>query len=187
MTRRERRVLQIGAMIIVALLLIRGAPAAWSWRTQLVADVDARAELLTRMRFAVGRLPDLEADAGFLRDELAALAPQLLEGGTASAAAAALSLRLNSVADRHLVRVVAEEPLRDSVGAGALQSVRLRLSIEGDARGVLETVSALAAEPPVTDVLALSVAAADPASPPGVPEVLRGELLLRGWYLRSRE
>lgn len=187
MTGRERRVLHVGAALILGLVLLRGAPAAWAWRTQLDADVAARAALLTRMQLAVNRLPALEADAGHLREEFSGLAPQLLEGGTASAAAAALSLRLNSVADRHLVRVVAEESLTDSVVDGALQSIRLRLSLEGDARGVLGSVAALVSEPAVTDLLALSIAAADPTSPPGVPEVLRGELVVRGWYVRSTE
>ena len=187
MTGRERRVLQVGAALILGQVLLRSAPAAWGWRTQLDADVAARAALLTRMQLAVNRLPELEADAGHLREELSGLAPQLLEGGTGSAAAAALSLRLNGVADRHLVRVVAEESFTDSLVDGALQSVRLRLSLEGDARGVLGSIAALATEPPVTEVLALSIEAADPASPPSVPEVLRGELLLRGWYVRGTE
>ncbi len=187
MTRRERRVVQAGALCIAVLLLVRGAPAAWAWRQELAADVAVRAELLSRMRQAVERLPSLEANAGQLRGQLSSLAPQLLEGETPSSAAAALSLRLNSVADRHLVRIIAEESLADSTVDGQLQSVRMRVNVEGDARGVLGTIAALASEPPVTEILALSIEAIDPASPPGVPEVLRGEVLVRGWYIRGQQ
>ncbi len=187
MTGRERRVVQAGALCIVALLLLRGAPAAWAWRQELAADVAVRAQLLGRMRQAVARLPSLEANAGLLQGQLSGLAPQLLEGETPSSAAAALSLRLNSVADRHLVRIVAAESLADSTVDGELQCVRMRLALEGDVRGLLGTIAAFASEPPVTEILALSVEASDPASPPGVPETLRGEVMLRGWYLRGEQ
>ena len=187
MTARERRMLGTGAAVIGALLLVRLGPAAWNWRTALEEETHARRALASRMRDAIAELPQLEANAGQLQQQLVRLAPRLVEGTTGGTAAAALSLRVGSVADRYRVRVTGEEHLPDSTRAGDVHSVRLRVSMEGDTPGMFGAMAALGTEQPVLEVLALSIEATDPASPRNAPEALRGEMVLRGWYLARDE
>ncbi|MGH7526893.1 MAG: type II secretion system protein GspM [Gemmatimonadales bacterium] len=187
MTGRDRKALMVGGAVVgLALLVLRVGP--WGWRTvqETRAELQARAELLGRVQADVRLAAGLEDSAGVIRARMAALAPKLLAGGTAGEAAADLGSRLAAAAERHSVRVSRTDPVADSVVQDRLGQVVLRAALESDTRGLFGLLQAVGEETAVLVADDLRIAVADPHVPGDRPELLRTELTLRGWYLPGK-
>jgi len=182
---RDRRALLLGgAAIGLALVALRLVPWSVVLIRGRVAALEARAELLERMRADIHSAQELEDSGAVVRRGMVALAPALLVGGTASAASADLGARLAAAAARNRIRVSRTEPVFDSAGSGALRGVGVRVALESDTRGLLQFLDALSRESSVLVLDNLRAEVADPQVPAGQPELLRTELTVRGWYLR---
>ena len=182
MTPRDRRALVLGAAAVAAVLALRLAPMAIARVRSVRERQDARVELLARMRADLRGAAELQDSAEVVRRRVAGLAGQVLGPGTEAEAAASLGALVSMAAERRHVRVGRTEPAPDSARAGPARRVSLRAAIESDTAGLLGLLGALADGPTVLTVAALSVAADQPASP-AAPEVLHGEITVRGWYL----
>ncbi len=184
MNHRDRRALLAGGILVaLAVLALRVAP--WGWRrvTEARAELQARAELLARMREEVASAATLEDSATLVRGRMAALAPRLLAGGTGTEAMADLSSRVAAAADRHRVQLGRTEPASDSTERAGLHRATLRTTLESDTPGLLRLLEALANESAVLVVDDLRTAVADPHVGRERPEVLHTELTVHGWYL----
>ena len=188
MTGRDRRALVLGGAVVTgALLVLRVVP--WGVRSVLGAEagVRERATLLARAR------ADL-ADAGVLRDSavqlgqaLVSLAPKILSGNSEADAIADLSGRVNLAVTSHQAKLERVDPLPDSLRAGRLRRVALRAAFECDVRGLAGVLDALEFGKVALSLRELRVTAVDAGSADKVPEVLRVEMTVAGWYLGNRE
>jgi hypothetical protein len=185
-TRRDRRALRTGGAVVgLAVVLLRLGP--WGWKAGHAAheSLQARVELLGRMRADLqdaGRLQDHGAE---VRRDMAALASTILSPRTESEAVAALGAIVTLVAERQHVRISRTDVLPDSRRAGAARRVGIRLGLESDTAGLLGLLDGLARVPEalvVDEVRVAAEARSDPAGGAG-PEMLHTELAVRGWYL----
>jgi Type II secretion system (T2SS), protein M subtype b len=187
-TGRDRRALVLGgAAVIGAVLLVRVLP--WGVRRVLAAETGLRerATLLARARV------DL-ADAGVLRDSavqlgqaLVGLAPKILSGNAAADAGADLSARVNLAVAGHQGKLERVDALPDSLRAGRLRRVALRAAFECDVRGLAGVLEALEFGTVALSLRELRVTAVDAGSADKLPEALRVEMTVAGWYLGNRE
>jgi hypothetical protein len=187
MTPRDRNALIGGAAVVgLAVLLLRVLP--WGWRA--VADASAglqdRAERLAYMRAQVADAKSMEDSGTAVRKRMTTLASVLLSGSSAGEAVASLGSRVGVAAERARVGIRRTDVLDDSAAAGIARRVSLRASVDGDTRGVLGLLGALASAPELTSVDAIQIAA-EPAVDPARPEVLHGEITVSGWYLPRTE
>lgn len=188
MTARDRRALVMGAVVISAAVVgLRVAP--WAVRSAVTAraELRERAALLARAREEIADAPLLRDSAAVLTRALVGLAPQLLAGGTAAEAGADLSARVNLAASRAPGKLERVDGLADSVAAGRLGRARVRAALETDVRGLVAFLRAIEAGDPVLAVEDLRVVAPDPGSADRVPEVLKVEVTVTGWYLNDGE
>ncbi len=187
MTGRDRRALLIGGTVVVAaVLLLRILP--WGARHALAAH----AALRERATLLVHAQQDLD-DARLLRDSaaritqaLVGLAPKLLSGTSAAEAGADLAAQLNLVASRSNARVEQVDLVPDIARAGRLSRVRVHITLETDIRGLVQALHAIATGSAALVVHELRVSAPDPASPERLPEILKVEMTIGGWFLEAR-
>jgi hypothetical protein len=185
---RDRKALLLGAGIVVgALLALRGVPAAWNGLRNTRETLSARTELLARAELDVLQADALEDSGAVVRNKVLGLAPRLLSGTREADATADLTLRLKRAAADNRVRVERTGPVPDSGRAGGLRPVSLRAELEGDSRGILGVMGALARAPVASATTDLKITATNPAAPGAVAELLRIEMTVRGWYLRRPE
>jgi len=183
--RRTALLLALGAGL--GLLLLRTVPLAVAWGRAARVALEADRVTLARLEADLAGMDALTDTTRALQARLLALAPALLTGGSAAEAQSDLVGRLTLATDRAHVRRTATEPVADSLRAGDLARVSVRLRLEGDARGLAATLAALARDPGALAIDDLRVVALDPASGDGVAERLRVELVVRGWHqLRRR-
>jgi hypothetical protein len=186
-TPRDRRALQAGGAIVAcAVLLLRVAPWAWSTARSSREALEARTELLARMRMDLREADHMEDSGRVVRAEMARLARAVLSGGSATEAATDLGARVSLAAERHRVRLSRTEVVADSARAGAARRVAVRATLESDTSGLLELLDALAREPAALTVEELRVAVAGSGVGPSRAEVLSTEITVRGWYLPAR-
>jgi len=190
MNSRDRRALVLGALAVgCAVLTLRVLP--WGVRSAVRADavLHERATLLARTREEMASLPQLRDSAGVLSQALIALAPQLLSGSTAAEASADLSGRMNLAASHAPARVERLDPLPDSSSQGRLGRVRVHAALETDVRGLVAVLRAIDAGPEVLQLDELHVEAPQSAGagPDRGPEILKIEVTVSGWFIRSRE
>lgn len=187
MSPRDRRALVIGGAVVgLAILVLKIAP--WGWRavTERRAELEARVGFLERMRAEVPTAAQLEDSGVVVKGRLATLAPELLTGRTPAEATADLGARLAAVADHHRVRVSRTDPVIDSTGRGQLGQVAVRAALESDTRGLFGLLDAVSRGSAVLVVDSMRVIVADPLVPFEQPEMLRTELTIRGWFLPGR-
>jgi hypothetical protein len=134
------------------------------------------------------------SDAAVLRDSavqlgaaLVGLAPKILSGNSAADAVADLSGRVNLAVSGHQAKLERVDAVPDSTAAGRLRRVTLRAAFECDVRGLAGVLEALEFGKVVLSLRELRVTAVDAASPDKLPEVLRVEMSVAGWYLGNRE
>jgi hypothetical protein len=184
----DRRALLLGAgMVAGALLTLRGVPAAWDVVRNTTETLSARTELLARAELDVLQADALEDSGIVIRNKVVGLAPRLLEGTREADATADLTLRLKLAARDNRVRVERTSSLPDSGHRGGLRPVALRAVLEGDSRGTVGLIGALARGPVALATTDLTITAANPSAPGAVAELLKIELTVRGWYLSRPE
>jgi hypothetical protein len=125
----------------------------------------------------------MEDSAKVLTARVAAMAPRILAGTTASVALSDLSGRLGTIAGRCHAKLVRLEPLEDSATAGLLHRASAVAVLETDFRGLSELLQFLARDTLVTFVDRVQLTPADPLAAPAVPEQIDMELRLSAWYL----
>lgn len=187
MTPRDRRALFMGAIAIgIAVLGLRVLPAAARRVTDARVVLRERATLLARTREEMSSLPTLRDSAAVLSQALIALAPQVLSGSTSAEAGADLSGRMNLAASRAPARIERIDALPDSSGDGRLGRVRVHGVLETDVRGLVALLRAFDAGAEVLRLDDLRVQAPDPGTAQRGPEILKVEITVSGWYLKSR-
>ncbi|MBV9107951.1 MAG: hypothetical protein JO306_00915 [Gemmatimonadetes bacterium] len=186
-SRRDRRVLAIGAGVIALLLLVsRGVPAWRRW------DADARtgaAELLrdeAEARTQVRILPALVDSAEARRNRLSRLAPSLLDGESAASAGATLASILTGAAARAGVRLGSVQVAADTASASTFTRVSVRADATGDLQGITEMLQSLETAPELLAVRELSITQPDAGGPPDRPESLQVDLTIQGLALLPR-
>jgi len=188
MTERDRRALIVGGgVVVVAVLLLRVLP--WGVRSALAteAGLRQRAALLARARADLAEASVLRDSAVQLGQALVGLAPKILSGNSAAEAVADLSGRVNLAASGHQAKLERIDPVADSGVAGRLQRATLRAAFECDVRGLAGILGALEFGKAALSLRELRVTAVDAGSADRVPEVLRVEMTVAGWYLEGRE
>lgn len=186
MTGRDRRAIVLGVgAILTAFLFLRIIP--WTIRSALAAraELEQRSELLAHTRRELAEAPALRDSAAGITQALGALAPKLLSGTSAADAGADLSTQLNLVAARHSAKVERLEVLADSLHAGRLGRASVHVLLETDVRGLVALLQATAAANAVLVVQDLRVVAQDPGSAVRLPEILKVEMTVYGWYARG--
>jgi len=187
-TERDRRALFIGGAVVGgAVLLLRVLP--WSLRRVLGAatGLRERATLLARARADLADASALRDSAAQLGQALVGLAPKILSGNSAADAVADLSARVNMAVSGHQAKLERVDPLLDSLRAGRLRRVALRAAFECDVRGLAGVLDALEFGKVALSLRALRVTAVDAGSADKMPEVLRVEMTLAGWFLEARD
>jgi len=188
MTARDRRALLVGGgVVLAALLLLRVLP--WTVRSALAAEVGIRqrAGLLARARADLADASILRDSAVVISQALVALAPKILSGNSAAEAVADLSGRVNLAASRNQAKLERVDPQSDSAVAGRLHRVALRAAFECDIRGLVGVLQALTFGKAVLTVRELRVTAVDASSADRIPEALRVDMTVAGWFLGGRD
>jgi len=187
-TGRDRRALRIGGAVVCgAVLLLRVVP--WGVRRALRAETGLRdrATLLVRARADLADASALRDSAAQLGQALVGLAPKILSGNSAADAVADLSARVNMAVSGHQAKLERVDPLLDSLRAGRLRRVALRAAFECDVRGLAGVLDALEFGKVALSLRALRVTAVDAGSADKIPEALRVEMTVVGWYLGERD
>lgn len=186
MKSRDRRALVVGAVIIaLALGAFRVLPWAMRKGTAAHDELALESASLARMQRDIADAPAIEATAVTLRGQLAELSPRIVDGGTPAESAATLTAHVAHLATEHDVRIERSDLLPDSTRVGRLSKVALQLAFEGDTRGVALFVRGLEVGTLALIVTDLRISALDAVSAPTAPEVLRAELIVRGWFLAA--
>ncbi|MGE0355143.1 MAG: GspMb/PilO family protein, partial [Gemmatimonadales bacterium] len=157
------------------------------WLRESRAALEERVNLLARTRRELRSDSMLGDTVAVLRRRVLALAPKILAGGSSAEAANDLAGRMNLIVTRSNGRLLRADPVGDSTTAGLLGRVTLAASFEADVRGVTAVLSDLGSADPALAAASVRVLATNPHDTGPGPEVLRTELLVRGWYLRARE
>jgi len=187
MTARDRRALLLGGTVVaVALIVLRVLP--WGVRGGLAATAELRERvtLLAHARAELADAPWLRDSAARITHALVGLAPRLLTGPSAAEASADLSAQVNLVASRNDARLERVDVLPDSARAGRLGRTRVHVALETDIRGLVRVLQAIAAASTTLVVHELSISAPDPASPERLPEILKVEMTIGGWFVATR-
>lgn len=186
MTPHERNVVRAGVVIVAAgWTVLRGLPAAIEAERATRERIEAKAELLATGRADVASLDSLERAAHLVKGRVAAIAPLLLSGGSASEAASDFSAQVRAVLESQGARVNALQPMDDSATAGDLRRIRLRVELTTDLEGLFATLRALDLYPVIIRISLVRVVANDGADG-GAYESLSVELGLAALYLQNR-
>ena len=188
MIARDRRALLFGgAMVLAAVVALRVAPWGIARAVAAEGELRERATLLARARADLADAPLLRDSAGVLTRAVIGLAPRLLSGDTPTEALADLSGRLTLAASRSQAKLERTDQLADSTAAGRLRRVRVRTALESDIRGVMGFLRAVELGDAVLSIEEARIVAADPGSGEQLPEILRAEVTVTGWFLVRRE
>ncbi len=161
---------------------LRGVPALVHGWQSIRWETQDRARLLAQSRRAVANEQGLVDVATKAKVDLVALAPQLLSGETAAQASDALAGILNDVTTRANVKLTTVTAMADSTRVETLGRITVRVAVDGDIRGTVSMLEALAEEQTtlITDELHILPTAPTDVSPSA--EVLHVEMTVRGWY-----
>lgn len=180
---RTSRTVAIGVAVVAGLwLVLRAGPTVVTRVRDARETLDSKRALLDRLQAELAGLDALEETAKQLQVRVVALAPRILSGTSDAGAASDLVGRITLATDRSMVRLTGTVPLPDSTSAGGLRRISLRVSFEGDVRGLVGTLSRLEHDPGALLLDDLRVLALDPAGTDAASEVLRVELTVRGWH-----
>lgn len=186
MTPRDRRALRLGAgLALGAFLLLRVVP--WALRVASAERRTLLAEraLLAETRALIATAPLLEDSVAHLTHRIATLAPRLLHGEAAAEAEADLATRVSLTAERQHLTVERVVPVPDSVqrAEGTLRRASVQATLVGDAREILALLDTLRRDQVILTPAAIRLAATNPEAPGTVPEAIRADLTVTGWYL----
>jgi hypothetical protein len=181
---RDRRALLAGVSLILgALLLLRILPGAVRAAWALDLRVEQQRQLLTRVESDLHGGTVLEDSASKVLDRFRDLPIHILPGNSDAEAAAELARRIEVATARAGSRMTEATPIADTTRVARLHRVSLRVAVEGDLRGLIQTLRALEGDSVVITVNALRIVASDAAASDDQPEALRAEVLIRGWYV----
>ena len=160
MSRRERRTLVVGVVIVAAAVFLTyvAVPFAQRWRTR-EATIDARAAQLARVRGLVAAESSLAAAVRLREARPDAAAPRPIAARTSALAAAALQAALQQAAAQSGVHVQRVDVAGDAEGEGDAALVPATLTAMGDVYGLTALLEALQHGPTLMEVTALSVQA----------------------------
>lgn len=188
MTARDRKALLAGgAILIIAFVVTRVIPAAYSGWTSLNDRLDQQRRLLAETRIAIGELPRMETEMRQLTGAVSRTAPMLLSGANPGEATRDLSARLGSIAALEHAAVVGITEVPDSVEAGSLRRLTANAVVQSDFRGVARILERLANDSLSTVVERLRITGAEPRAAVNVPERLQVELRITAWYLAREQ
>lgn len=183
MTPRDRRAVILGTAILgISVVGLRVLPAAGRWVAALRSAAREERALLRRAQSVLGARSAVADSLHRALNAIVALAPRLVEGHTQAESQAGLTSLVSMEAGRHALKVVRLDPLPDSA-TGVFMRVALRAELEGDIAGVVGLVRRIETSDPTLSATGLRISALDPASGKRVPEVLRVEMNVAGYYL----
>lgn len=179
----DRRVLKQGALISVLLIgaigvvprLNTGVRARWS-------VLVAQRSLLDRTEVELAGAPALERQAALVKNDLGGLASQLVTGRTPMEAAANLGTSIEIAAARTGLRIVEVIAAPDSMTAGPLSRISVRVMSDGTVAATIQFFAALETIASALEVAQVRLGAAESAEA-GQPAVLRAETLIQGWFV----
>jgi hypothetical protein len=146
-----------------------------------------RVALLERSRAELAQGVQLQDSANALQARLIAEAPRLIAGGADAEASDAMAGLLSLAVSRGNGKLSRSEPVADSATRGLLHGVTLLVGFDTDAAGLLSVLRNLAEGRTTLTIESLTVMVADPSALPSSAELLRVEVVVRGWYLRKVE
>ena len=160
MSRRERRTLVVGVVIVAAALFLTyvAVPFAQRWSAR-EATLDARAAQLARVRGLVAAESTLAAAVRLREARPDAAAPRPIAARTPALAAAALQAALQQAAAQSGVQVQRVDVAGDASADVDAASVPATLSAIGDVYGLTALLEALQHGPTLLEVSSLSVQA----------------------------
>ena len=187
MTTHDRRALLLGGTVVaVAVLVLRILPWGMNRGLAATAELRERVTLLAHARAELADAPWLRDSAARITQALVGLAPKLLTGESVAEASADLSAQMNLVASRNNARLELVDVLPDSARAGRLRRARVHVAFETDIRGLVEVLQAIATANTTLVVHELHIGAPDPGSPERLPEILKVEMTIGGWFVATR-
>lgn len=184
MTRRERAVLLVGALVAAVALSLRALAGEPREPAQVERDYPA---MLARLQGEIMALPALERVGADVRANLVASAPMLLDGDTQSSAVASLALLMTLTADRFGLLLKRTAEVRDSAAVGRLHRAGTLARFSGDARALTSALTALSTERPLLEVRRIAVQVPEAAAATSQSEVLDVEIEVVGWYLMAAQ
>ncbi len=189
MTPRDRRALRWGAIAIgIALIVLRGAP--WAVRSARTTNdrIARERALLLETKALISAAPSLEDSLTHLTRRVASLAPRFLKGESGAEAQSDLADRVSVLAERGHLTVDRIVPEGDSLSraGGALRRVTVQATLTGDLAELIDLLDTMEHEAALITPVALRLAAADPAAPMTIPEVIRADVTVTGWYFVPR-
>jgi hypothetical protein len=184
LSRRDRRVLALGAGAVSLLLLFaKGLPA---WRRWDAAERASAAELVGDEAAARAEVRGLAAtvdSAEARRARVARLAPALLDGESPASAGATLAAILTGAAARSGVRLGSVQVTPDTASASTFTRVAVRADATGDLQGITEMLQYLESTPELLAVRELAITQPDAGGANDRPESLQMEITVLGLAL----
>ena len=176
---RDRRTAIVGVTVVGLLTgLSRGLPALAEWeRGRLAAASDATTRAASAHAMA-HMLPALRDSLRSRRRELAAVDSTMFMETSSSAIVADLAAALDDIAASARFRVTAMQLRADSVAAGALARVAVRVTGTTDVAGLADFVRVVEGGSMPLVVREVTVSQPEPAAPDARAEVLRVEVLV---------
>lgn len=168
--------------MILTLVVVRTLPGAIRSVRALALRVDQKREMLMRIESDLLGAAALGDSATIVLDRFRRLALHLLPGASDAEAAAELASRIEFAASRSGGRIAEATPIADTTRVARLHRVSLRVAVEGDLRGLVETLRALERDSIVITISALIIVANDQPTADDQAEALRAEVLIHGWY-----
>ena len=176
---RDRRALVVGAVVIIAtLILTRGVPALLSWTAERQSSAAELTTELNALRHAVATQRARRDELQVGTASLARLEAGLLAGATPASAAAALAQFVGAATDSSGVHVRSTQVRGDTARTGAVFApVSVRIDATADVRGLTNLLVRLERGPMLLVVRTLSITQPDPGSE---MEALAVELTVEG-------
>lgn len=168
-------------VVVLGWLCLRVVPQIAGQMRNAHELLTVRSELLARLEEQLADLDRLADSASGLQEQIVALAPAVLAGSGEAEAQHDLMGRIRMAAQHASVKLTNAEAEVDSVVAGSLYRVSVRMRFEGDVAGLVALLRALDVDPAALLLDDLKVVAIDPIGEDGTTEVLRVELTVRGW------
>ena len=177
---RERRVVGAGAAVSLVSLLFAFVILPQAQRlADREASIEVRSEQLARLRGVIAAEPGLRDELEALREELASVEPQLLEGGTAAVAASNLQLLLNQYVTEAGLELERVDAAGQAGDLGGLQRIPARISVRGETPGLVYLLARLHESAPFLSIDELRISVQAPR--PGDPETLMALISLHGY------
>jgi hypothetical protein len=187
MKRSKHRVLVWGGAIIAAWLALRAIPGLVHEIRESRWELRNRVALLERSRAEIAQSGRLQDSAATLKARLVAQAPRLVSGDGDAEASDVMAGLLSLAVSRGNGKVTRSVPVPDSATRGLLHGVTLLVGFDTDVAGLLGVLRNLAEGGTTLTIESLNVLVADPNAASSSTELLRVEIVVRGWFLRKVE